>query len=125
MGDPNVIAHISDLIYTIDANLIGNNQKSQNTSDVPNPPIDPLVAAGEPQNTSVLAANTQNFKMPKITATDLGINASDLSLSLNLKELPPVIIPVGSPLHFLVDLGEQIRTNRSEEHTSELQSPDH
>src|SRR5258708_2741197 len=111
MGDPNVIAHISDLIYTIDANLIGNNQKSQNTSDVPNPPIDPLVAAGEPQNTSVLAANTQNFKMPKITATDLGINASDLSLSLNLKELPPVIIPVGSPLHFLVDLGEQIRTN--------------
>ncbi len=111
MGDPDVVAHISNLIYTTDANLIGNNQKSQNTSDVPNPPIDPMVAAGEPQNTSVLAANTQNVKAPKITATDLGINANDLSSSLSLKELPPVIIPVGSPLHFLVDLGGQIRTN--------------
>jgi beta-lactamase class A len=112
MGSPNVVAHISDLIYTTDVNLVGNNQKisNKNKSEIPDAPIDPLVALGEPTG-PVLALTSQNIKLPKVTASDLGIRASDVSGSLESKQLPPVIIPSDSVLHILVNLGEKIRAN--------------
>ncbi len=109
MGDPNVVAHISALIYTNNANIVGNNNANvKNVSEVPDAPIDPLVAAGE-ENTDVLAAKTQDIKMPKFSASDLGIKAQDISGVLNQKQLPTVLIPADSPLHFLLDLGEPFR----------------
>ncbi len=110
MGDPEVVAHISDLIYTTDVNLVGNSENKTTTSEAPLPPIDPLVAAGEPLTLpNVLAANTANIKLPKITASDLGIKATDISGALDTKQLPVVIIPSDSPFHFLINLGEKIR----------------
>ncbi len=112
MGDPAVVAHISDLIYTNNVNLVGNNQASGHnaTSEVPNAPIDPLVSEGKSQEAStVLAANTQNVNVPKVTASDIGIKGTDLANTLTAEELPLVIISPVSPLHFLVSLGEQIR----------------
>lgn len=111
MGDPNVVAHLSDLVFTTNVNLVGKNQSdSQPVGEIPNAPLDPIVANGELPDTSVLAANTTNIKLPKVTASDLGITAKDISGSLDYKQLPPVIVPADSPIHFLVDLGEQIRT---------------
>lgn len=107
LGDPNIVAHISDLIYTSDTNLVGNAQTPKNTGEQLNAPIDPIVTAGESQN--VLAANTAIIKVPAITASDIGIRAGDLANTFDKKQLPSVIIPATSPFHFLVTLGEQIR----------------
>jgi beta-lactamase class A len=109
MGDPNVVAHISDLVYSNNKDLVGKNQASKPSLEYLNNPVDPLVLNGEPLNSAVLAANTLNVKIPKVTASDLGILASDLSPALNSKQLPPVIISPKSPLHVLIDLGEQLR----------------
>src|SRR5258708_23635548 len=81
----------------------------KSVSDEPNAPIDPLVALGEPQNTDVLAAKTQNIKTPKFSASDLGIKAKDISGTLSAKQLPFVLVPADSPLHFLVDIGTKLR----------------
>lgn len=113
LGDPRIVAHISDLVYTNDANLVGvNKPTTKTTGEILNTPVDPMVAdqflAG---NSDVLAQATINVGIPRITASDLGINANDLSNSLDVKQLPYVIIPYNSPFHFLVDLGERIRTN--------------
>src|SRR5581483_5824426 len=55
-------------------------------------------------------ATTLNIKLPKVTASDIGITAQDISGSLDAKQLPPVIIPYDSPFHFLVDIAERFRT---------------
>src|SRR5258708_530854 len=111
MGDPNVVAHISDLVYTTNTNIVGNNNsKGGNLSEeIPNAPLDPLLSEGEPQDKKVLAANTQNMRVPKFTASDLGIEAKDISGTLNSKQLPVVVIPSDSPLHFLVDISARMR----------------
>src|SRR5258708_6035724 len=111
MGSPDVVAHISNLIYTNDTNIVGNNAANKNTvlNEEPNAPIDPLVALGEPQNTNVLAANTENIKEPKFSASDIGITAKDISGTLSNKQLPFVLIPADSPLHFLIDIGTKLR----------------
>jgi beta-lactamase class A len=110
MGSPNVVAHISDLVYTDDINLVGSNQSPlRSTGGIPNAPIDPLVVTAAQEPSLVLAANTQKVNLPKVTASDVGIEATDLTDTLDQKQLPPVIIPRGSPFHFLVTLGEQIR----------------
>lgn len=109
-GNPNVVAHLSQLVYTTDIGLVGSNDtEPKNSSSLPNPPIDPIVEAGEPSDSKVLATNTQNIKLPKVTASDIGITASDISGSLEAKQLPSVIFPVDSPAHFLIDLGKQLR----------------
>lgn len=107
-GDPALVAHISQLIYTQDPNLIGLGAVSP-ISEEPSPPLDPLVA--EAGGEQVLAAVTQNVKLPAITASDLGVKSSDLTSVLDKKQLPVVIIPPDSPLHFLVDIGDNINSN--------------
>ncbi len=107
-GDPSVVAHISKLIYTKDVNLIGS-ETPKGVGEEPLPPVDPLVEAGEPQN--VLAESTQNVSIPTVNAADIGITSSDLSHPLGSRELPKVIFPPDSPLHFLVDLGDKLTTN--------------
>lgn len=110
LGDPSVIAHLSYLIYSEDMSLVGNNSKNKAVSEIPNAPIDPLVTEGTLEDVpGVLAASTANIKIPAITATDLGIKASDLSSALNSGQLPPVIIPNDSPYHILVDVGARMR----------------
>ncbi len=110
MGDPAVVAHISQLVYTNDVNLVGINNISKPITEIPNAPIDPLVTEAKPQEEfAVLAASTQNISLPKVTASDVGIKATDLANTLSPSQLPPVIIPADSPLHLLVALGEQIR----------------
>jgi len=113
LGSPNVVAHISNLVYTNDVNEVGNNGTNKVVGAIPDAPIDPLVAEGvcNECQTGVLAASTQNAKVPAISASDLGIEAKDISGALNAKQLPPVLIPADSPFHFLVDIGEKIRTN--------------
>lgn len=107
-GDPGVVAHISDLVYTKDESLIGSDTGVSGLSEEePNAPIDPLVASGKPQQ-NVLAESSQKVSVPTITASDLGIVSTDLSSALSLGQLPKVIIPVGSPLHILIDLGDKI-----------------
>lgn len=102
-GDPNLIAHLSQLIYTKDYNLVG--ATSQNpqggTTSKDNPPLDPLVAEGK-LPAVVLGADTEPVQVQPITAADLGITATDLSLAIDAKKLPRVIIPPDSFWHFLV-----------------------
>ncbi len=107
-GDPNLLAHLSYLIYTRDSNLIGNDiSKKDLSEEEPNAPIDPLVASGNIQ-ANVLALSTQNIKIPSISAADIGVQTSDLASSLASSQLPKVIIPNDSRFHFLVNLGDKI-----------------
>ncbi len=103
-GNPNLLAHLSKLIYTKDYNFVGedldNKPFGQDIQE--NHPLDPLVMALPAPN--VLGANTDNYQVPSITAADLGVTAQDLSLVIKDKELPPVIIPSDSPFHFLSEL---------------------
>ena len=103
-GDPNVVAHLSELIYTKNFDLIGADLKKQPISEnireehqldslVMNPPRSPVLG--------ITTAN--NFPVPNITAADLGITAKDLSLVIKDKDLPKVIIPADSPLHIFSD----------------------
>lgn len=114
-GDPNVVAHISDLVYTGDSSLVGSNLKGTPTSDEEWPvdqPLDPLVAdAGSDENKTVLAAvapPNNNLSAIPITAADLGIKPSDISLTISPSNLPPVVIPADSPFHFFVTFWENI-----------------
>ena len=109
-GDPSLVAHISQLVYTEDSSLIGATITNKVGEAEPLPPLDPLVA--EANGEQVLAATTQNqnFTLPPITASDIGVGANDVNSVLDSKQLPPVIIPKDSPLHFLVDLGSRINS---------------
>lgn len=101
LGDPNYVAHLSELIYTKNYDLVGVRVQNIQQESLINPPIDPLVLNPE-QNKAVLAASTLNFQPPEITAADLGIKAKDLSLIKNSNQLPKVLIPADSSFHFLV-----------------------
>lgn len=102
-GDPNLLAHLSELVYTKDVDLVGKALDKSSAKQISeDQPIDDLVLSQVPAS-SVLAASTQPFQMPAITAADLGITAGDLSLVIKDKDLPPVIIPADSPLHQYVN----------------------
>lgn len=106
IGDPKVVAHISDLIYSKNLNLVGVDEKPSSLSEaLPDQSLDPLVAKGG--NSQVLASVTG--PTPGITAADLGITASDLSSPISSQNLPKVIIPANSRLHFLVNAFQAVR----------------
>lgn len=106
IGDPKVVAHISDLIYSKNLNLVGVDEKPSSLSEaLPDQSVDPLVAQGG--SSQVLAAITA--PTPGITAADLGITASDLSSPISSQNLPKVIIPADSRLHFLVNAFQAVR----------------
>jgi beta-lactamase class A len=100
IGDPNILAQISKLIYTKNFDLIGEAPQDQTLAEVPQPSVDPLVLQSSP-NQSVLGAST-TVQTPAITAADLGIKAKDLSLSISTLNLPRVFIPADSRFHVLV-----------------------
>lgn len=106
LGDPNIVAHISQLIYTKDYNLVGKELAS--TQSIPSQPIDPLlltppipIITPEPSATRVLGITDI---LQKITAADLGIKPADLSLGVNQSQLPNVYIPANSYFHNVVPL---------------------
>lgn len=101
-GDPKIVAHISDLVYSKNFNLVGEEEKGQApVSQVPSQSIDPMVASGKPVS-QVLAAQTA--PVPAITAADLGIKASDLALGLAARPSATVIIPADSRFHFIISI---------------------
>lgn len=101
-GDPTLLAHLSELVYKKDVNLVGVKLTKQPISEIPEDhPIDPLVL--KPVDPSVLGANTANLPVPDITTADLGIKASDLSQVIKKTELPHVVIPADSPFHGISD----------------------
>src|SRR5258708_5137005 len=106
-GDPKIVAHISDLIYSKDLNLVGQEEKANATISQASPDqsLDPLVANGT-VNSQVLGASTA--PVPAISAADLGIKASDLT-SANPGTLPKVFIPANSRVHFIVSSFQAIR----------------
>lgn len=107
-GEPALVAHLSDLVYTKDINLIGGDLNLKGaSSEAPSQPLDPLVAEGEVQQ-DVLAASTQNIKTLALTASDLGINPTDLSYILSSSQLPRVVIPADSKFHLLIDWTDKI-----------------
>ncbi len=108
-GDPTLLAHLSEIIYTKNYQLVGESlTQNQSVSDNMNQPIDELVM-NQPK-TSVLGTTTlDTFPIPDITAADLGIKASDLSLVLNSNKLPKVIIPADSPLHTFSDAWQLVK----------------
>jgi len=101
-GDPNLVAHLSELIYTRDPKLVGASVQTPAPVSQIYPPIDPLVAQGTLLPSSILGAMTQPVETLLITAADLGITAKDLSLARPTAQLPKVIIPADSPWHFLI-----------------------
>lgn len=104
VGDPDVVAHLSELIYTKDPRFVGSPVTTPKPLSQAHPPIDPMVARGTfDSDSKVLAAQTSILNTQPITASDLGITASDISLAQPAKQLPEVIIPADSPLHFLVN----------------------
>ncbi len=100
-GDPNLVAHLSELIYSKNFALVGKSSNTAMNNVNGEHPLDPLVL--NTQNRSVLGTSTINFPTPDITASDLGVSAKDLSLVIKNNDLPSVIIPADSPLHFLSD----------------------
>lgn len=104
LGNPNVVAHISELIYKRDPNLVGADIKPKETGGVSSEEqtIDPLVL-NPPAQTEVLAESTPSaIVVPTITASDLGITPGDLSLEIEKNALPRLIFSVDSPLRGLV-----------------------
>ncbi len=102
-GNPTLIAHLSELIYTKDPTLVGEALENKPISESPQAfPLDPLVLS-QPSASQVLAAQTNSLQVPTITAADLGVTSEDLSLVLKDKDLPLVIIPADSPFHDLVN----------------------
>ncbi len=100
-GDPTLVAHLSQLIYTRDYSLVGITIP-HSLSEQPSQPLDPLVALGKlPENTSPVLGTTVEAP-PPITAADLGITAADLSLVHAQQALPKVTIPADSPFHFFI-----------------------
>ena len=103
VGDPNLIAHLSDLIYTRNYKLVGESIQKELPMKISdqNPPLDPLLAqATLPPN--VLEAKTQILTQQPITAADLGITANDLSLVQTNLQSQTIIIPADSKWHFLI-----------------------
>lgn len=105
LGNPYVLAHISQLIFTKNYKLVGATIPDKSTTNPQTPQaLDPLVVNPEGFK-AVLAATTQiNVPIPQITAADLGITAKELSLVLPDSKLPRAIISPTSPLHALVPL---------------------
>jgi len=102
-GSPELLAHISQLVYTKNFNLVGATLSKQSIGDVPSDtqPLDPLVM--QPVSSNVLAASTLNFPVPDLSPADLGITPGDLSIKLKDSDLPHVFIPADSPLHGISD----------------------
>jgi len=109
-GDTNLLAHLSELIYTKNFNLVGETleKKSLGQGSQENHPLDALVM--NPPISYVLAASTfSNFPEQPITAADLGVTAKDLSLVIKDKDLPRVLIPADSPLHVFSDAWQTLK----------------
>ncbi len=109
LGDPNIVAHISELVYTKNLSLVGSPiQKAIAEFDNSDKPFGQIVLnKASSTGYAVLGASTiANLDIPKITAADLGIKASDLSLSFNTIQLPKVSIPADSPMHFLIRINQ-------------------
>lgn len=99
-GDPKIVAHISDIVYSKNLNLVGADEKQPPLSQIlPDQSLDPLVASLE-KPSDVLGAST--IPLPAITAADLGIKASDLAPSISPQNLPRIFIPADSRLHFII-----------------------
>lgn len=105
LGNPNIIAHLSQLIFTKNYKLVGTEIPDKTVILQPQQALDPLVVNPDAFK-NVLGATTQqiNIPIPEITAADLGITPKDLSLVIPDNQLPPVIIPPSSPLHPLIPL---------------------
>lgn len=105
LGDPTIVAHISQLVYSQDLSIVGQvlgestNEPLQALDELLKHPPIPTIT---PEPKKVLGIS--NFILQTISAADLGITAKDLSLSVNTNELPKVIIPADSPLHNYVTL---------------------
>ncbi len=111
-GDTNLLAHLSELIYTKDVNLVGQSleKKSFGLENQTSQPIDQLVLnPPSPSSSFVLAAATSDFPTQSITASDLGIGAKDLSLVMKDKDLPHVSIPYDSPLHIFSNIWQILK----------------
>ena len=104
-GDPNLLAHLSEIIYTKNYELVGSDLTKKPISEnvQEEHPLDSMVM-NPPRSTVLGASSTTKFPVPDITATDLGVTAKDLSLVIKDKDLPKVIIPADSPLHIFSDL---------------------
>lgn len=104
LGNPNIIAHLSQLIFTQNYKLVGADIPDKNTLPAAPQVLDPLVINPN-EFQAVLGAATPpvNIPIPQITAADLGITPSDLSLTLPDSKLPPVLISPSSPLHAVVN----------------------
>lgn len=109
LGDPNILAHISQLVYTKDYSLVGVDVQNSTSSENINQPIDPLVLNPNSSQQFLGAKDVSAVQIPSINAADLGIKPSDLSLDLGKQELPNVLIPADSPVHFLVTISQTIR----------------
>lgn len=111
-GSPDVVAHISKLIYSKDIGLVGQVLSSNDIAEKTDQPLDPLVM--NPDTTQVVlgAAAAGNVTIPELTATDLGIKPEDLSLTIKQQALPKVVIPADAIAHPMViawmDLSEML-----------------
>ncbi len=108
-GDPSLLAHLSEILYTKNFNLVGQslNKKILSENIQEDHLLDSLLFAKPDSN--VLGTTTESFPIPEITAADLGIRASDLSLVIPDKNLPRVIVPADSPFHIVFDVLQIIR----------------
>lgn len=110
LRNPYVIAHISQLIFTKNYKLIGATIPDKNTPLQAPQALDPLVLNSVSQ--AVLAAETPsiNIPIPQITAADLGITPSELSLVIPDSKLPKSYISPSSPFHILVPFWYGVQT---------------
>ncbi|HSX19413.1 MAG TPA: serine hydrolase [Candidatus Saccharimonadales bacterium] len=108
LGDPDIIAHISDLIYTKNYDLVGA-EIQDSTSQNFNWPIDPLVLNIDQEQNLLGTKDVSDVPIPSINAADLGIKPSDLSLDVSRQNLPSVLIPADSPVHFLISASQLVR----------------
>jgi len=110
-GDPNIVAHISDLVYTKNYNLVGAaiQGKPLSMDTFSNQTLDPLLLQPNIPRTVLGAQTKAFFQTPSITAADLGITANDLSVAVSKKDLPKVIISADSPWHFLIPAWQQVK----------------
>lgn len=103
-GSPDVVAHLSQLIYSKNYNLIGK-IATKTVGEYPNQTIDPLVFDTNAVLDVLGVSTPSSFLIPEVTAADLGIKDADLTLTT---KLPLVIAPVDSPWHILVTSGYKI-----------------
>jgi len=104
LDNPNIIAHISQIVFTKNYKLVGASIPDKTLSPTTPQAIDPLVLNPDGFR-NVLAATTQiNVPIPQITAADLGISSKDLSLVIPDDKLPKSLISPNSPLHNLIPL---------------------